>query len=64
MMHSFVERDILELIRPGGTKKFILLWDSRPILLEFVMLYETEIPCYNCTKDVRREGIEVCAFYL
>ena len=53
----------LEFIRPGGTKRWIILCDLRQDFLEFVVMYKTEIPRVNGMKDVQREGIELCEIF-
>ena len=40
-MHKVVERDVLELIIPGGIKKWVFLCELRQDFLEVVAVYET-----------------------
>ena len=47
-----VEREILEFIITRRTKKCIFFHDSCQNFLEFVMVYETEIPFINGVKDL------------
>ena len=59
-----VERGVLEFIIPGGMNKWIILRDSRQDFLGFFVMYETEITRVNVVKDVRREGIKLCVFFM
>ena len=63
-MCRLVEREVFEFIRPGGTKKWILLHEPRQYFLGFFVMYETEMSCVNGVKDVQREGIKLHVFFL
>ena len=63
IIHRSVKRDVLCFTRPSGTKKCILLCESRQDFLEFFVMYKTEIPRVNGMKDVQREVIELCAIF-
>ena len=49
-MHRLVERELLEFIIPGGTKKWIILLESCQDFLDFVVMYKTEMPDFNGMK--------------
>ena len=40
-MHRVIERDVLDFIRPGGNKKWILLCESRKDFIEVFVMYKT-----------------------
>ena len=40
-MNRVIEQDILEFIRPGGKKNWILLCESRQEFIQVVVIYET-----------------------
>ena len=49
--------EVLDLIIPGGMKKWIILSESRQDFLEFFVMQNTEMPCVNFMKDVQRVGV-------
>ena len=54
VMRIVVKWEVLEFIRTGVMKKWILLSESLQYFLELVVMYKTEMPCINGMKDVRR----------
>ena len=54
-----VEREFIDLIIPGGTKKWIILRESCQEFLYFFVIHKTEIPHVNVVKYVRRGGIKM-----
>ena len=58
-MHRLVEREVLEFIIPGGTKKWIILRELCQEFLEFFVVHKTEMPRFNVVKDFKREGIKL-----
>ena len=51
-MFRVAEREVLDFIIPGGTKKWILLCGSRQDFLVFSVMYKTEIPRVNVVNGV------------
>ena len=51
-MHRVVERELLEFIIPGRTNNWILLIESCQDFLDFVVMYEAEMPHANGMKDL------------
>ena len=54
VMIKVVGQELLEFIITFGIKKWIILCGSRKDILEFVVIYKTEMPCVNSMKDVQR----------
>ena len=52
VMHKLVEREVLEFLRPGGTKKWVILRDLRQGFLEFFVIQKTEMPLFNVVKGL------------
>ena len=51
-MHRVVRREVLEFIRPGGIKRWIILDESCQEFLEFLVMHKTKIQFVNVVKDV------------
>ena len=63
LMHVLVKGDVFEFIGLGRTKNWIMLCESRQDWFEFSAMYNTCIPHANIMKDVRWEGIKLCAIF-
>ena len=61
-MYRVVERELLEFIIPGGTKKWIILRESWKYFMDCFVMYNTETSHVNGMKDFWREGIKLCYF--
>ena len=48
---------------PYGNKKWILLRELYQDLLEFFVVYDTEMTLVNIVNDVERDGIRLCVFF-
>ena len=62
-MSSVVKQEVHRYIRPGETRDPTLRCELRQDFLKFAVIYETEMPHANGMKDVRREGIKLCAIF-
>ena len=62
-MRRVSEQEVLEFIIYGGTNEWILLRESRQEFIEFVVMYETEIPCVNGMKYVQNKAIKLCEIF-
>ena len=59
VMCRVVEQDILEFIRPRGTKNWTILGESCHEFLDFFVLHKTLIPLVIVGKYIQTEGIKL-----
>ena len=59
IMSRVVEWDVIELIMPCGTKKWVLLCGSFQEVFKFFVMHKTEMPHVNIMKDVQRKVIKL-----
>ena len=58
-MHRVVRREVLEFIRPGETKKWIILGESCQDFLNFLRYTRLKCKFVNIVNDVLTEGIKL-----
>ena len=49
-MHTVFERGLIEFVRPGGTKKWIVIRELHQDFVEDVIMHDTLISCVNGMK--------------
>ena len=63
LIGSVIKQEILEFIRPGGMKKWILLCELHQEFLEFVVMYDPGISCVNGMKGCPEGGYQTVWFF-
>ena len=63
VMHAVFKGGALEFIGLGGTKNWIVLFESLQDWFEVVIMYYTWMPSFNGMNKVRWEIIKLCAIF-